>query len=289
MPPAGGSPPAAPCPPPLPACWLSAAVSAGYIPCMERLIRSTAAEARRPTTLLASRAPLVRELLEGRSLAALAAAGEERQAAALLVTAIKATADIAVNWPAVPAAVNSKLWRDSGEEQLAVECFAAIPGAMAELTLELLQLTRGGGGGGNGDGTGGGGGGAGGPSAAACAGTGCGAGRGSGGDTYCLAQSSAGAPAPEAGAEQQGGNGAVALQQPGAQTAQQQRLGKLLRLLSLCLARWLPLSAVLLWTPAGKEEHPARRPMLRLVELARKAAQGRGTLGGRRAGRSCWV
>ncbi len=251
----------------LPACWLSAAVSAEYIPCLERLIRSAAAEARLPTTLLASRGPLVLALLEGRSLAALAACGEERQAAALLVTAIKATVDLAVN---------CSMRRVSECKGLAIESFAAIPGALVDLTLELLQRTRVGSDGGDCNGATGVGG-AGWQSTAPSPGASKGASGGSGEDTLDPSQRSAAVPAPEAGAEQHGGSSggggaAAARQQP---TAQQQ-LNKLLRLVSLCLARWLPLSAVMLWAPEGEEEHPARRHMLRLVELAQGTAEGRG-------------
>ncbi len=249
-----------------PAGWLSAAVSAGYLPCLERFVRIAASDTCRYPLSEADRGPLVLALLEGRSLAALVSCGEERHAAALLVTAIKATASVSLGFRDTPA---------DSLERAAASRFATIPGALAELTLEVLQRTRAGSRGGNGD--------AGGQIIASSPGaSGESSSGGSGGDTPCHTQGSAGVPAPEAGAVQQGGSGAAAAtgRQPGAQTAQQQQLNKLLRLLSLCVARWLPLSAMMLWTPEGEEEHPARRPMLRLAGLAREAAEGRGNARG---------
>ncbi len=158
---------------------------------------------------LGVRAPLVLELLQGRGLAVLALHGEEQEAAALLVTAVKATAWLA----------DRKVCRETPLER-----FADIPGALVARAFETM------------------------------------------------------------GAQEEGEQ----RQEPAVQREQQ---AKLLRLLALCLARWLPwCAAILPGAPADAEagvDDKARagphvlllrtwRRMVRLAWLARGAAEGRG-------------
>ncbi len=179
-----------------PAAWLSAAVSAGYLPCLERFIRRMVSPACPYPMPLASRAPLVLELLNGRRLAALAAHGNVRQAAGLVATAVKVTANLAGQ---VAGGAYTKA---------AVECFVELPAALVGAAME------------------------------------------------CVA----------AGAEQQ--------------DQQQQEEGvQVLQVLSVCLARWLPLCRMLLLEARGEVLGllvRARCRMVRLAELARSVAERRG-------------
>ncbi len=190
--------------------WLSAAVSAGYLPCLERLTRTMASPECCYPAPLVERAPLVLWLLHGRGLAVLALHGEERQAAALMVTAVKATAGLA----------GGDVCRETALQQ-----FADIPGALVARAFETVGVQ-------------------------------------------------------EEDGEQR--------QEPALQREQQ---AKLLRLLSLCIARWLPRYAALLpgaWNAAGPGRKDKAGPgahalllrsgrrMVRLAGLARGAAEGRG-------------
>ncbi len=221
---AGASAPSASAPQPPPASWLSAAVSAGYLPCLERFTRRLGSPGCRYPLPPEERAPLVLQLVQGRCLGVLSTgsveAGEERQAAALVVTAVKA----ACMW------VLSK-----GCLGLAVQWFADIPDALVDCALAVQREV------------------------------------------------------------QAVGSGEPAAEQPEVQRLQEHR-GQLLRILSLCLARWLPLYPVLFhkaMTEARLEEaaegavagpNKLRLVMLlrsgcrmvRLAGLARGAADGRG-------------
>ncbi len=185
--------------------WLSAAVSAGYLPCLERLTRTLAPSRGRYPAALKERAPLVLELLHGRELAVLALHGEDQEGAALVVTAVKAAAALA------GGAVC---------KETALKRFADIPGALVARAFEAMG-------------------------------------------------------AQEEDGEQQ--------QEPALQREQQ---AKLLRLLTLCLARWLPRCAALV--PRTQNAAGPGKPgahallfhsgcrMVRLAGLARGAAEGRG-------------
>ncbi len=113
-----------------PRVWISAALSAGYIPCLEAFARRLASPTCRYPAPLASRASAVLPLLQGRWLGVLAACGEERQAAALLVTAIKATAVLA---------------GQDATRRHALQAFADIPGALAGVVMEQASMERAGG------------------------------------------------------------------------------------------------------------------------------------------------
>ncbi len=266
-----------PPPPEPPAAWLSAAVRAGYLPCLERFLRRVvpricsdtplkdpsnmqkapqsdvppADAATQSKAATPKNARLLLELLEGRRLAALAEAaaaaassdggGEERQAASMLVTALKATALLAGVQVCDQAALRSLL------------------GVMDAMVRTAASHVEAGGGGGSGGSGGGGSGGGGGQSAGAAesgrrVGAGC---------------------AVTAGGEQP-----VSEQQQEQQRQQQhQQQASFLNLVSLCLARWLPLCVMRLSLLPHTDDDVLRRPvqrMMGLVALALGAAEKRG-------------
>ncbi len=182
-----------------------------------------------PATL-EERVIAVLELLRGRGLALLAQHGEERQAAALVVTAVKATAVLAGGGVC---------------RQAALERFVGISGRLMALLLEHEE------------------------------------------ETARLSELM--------GRTRPVGGGEMAAEQQQEQQQQQRReqRAKLLRLLTLCMARWLPWCAVLLpraraEAEAGLGPEAGGGPgvhalllgsgcrMVRLAGLARGAAQGRG-------------
>ncbi len=107
-----------------PAPWLSAAVSAGYLPCLERFTRTMASPACTYPASLDDRAAAVLELMKGQGLMLLVLHGEEREAAALVATAVKATAALA-----------------GGDvcKETALERFVDIPGAFMEAAFETAE------------------------------------------------------------------------------------------------------------------------------------------------------
>ncbi len=262
-----------------PRTWLSAALSAGYIPCLEAFARRLASPTCRYPAPLASRASAVLPLLQGRWLGVLAASGEEWQAAALLVTAVKVTAVLA---------------GQDATRRRALQAFANIPYALALVVVERARGKGPGAGAGanawesNGGGSSGGGG-RGGGSSGGCDG---------GGSTSSTSSSTGGSGAAKGqahdtfnsnarGGEMMAGNlpGGQAGQQAGRRSdpaqGQRQPPGQLLRLLSLTLARWLPLCSALL--PQVRDDTAAHSRLLvvgrwagRLAELARAAAEARG-------------
>ncbi len=194
-------------------------MSAGYLPCLERFMRRMASPACSYPAPLVERAAVFLELLQGRLLGVLAAVSgeedEERQAAALVVTAVK----VAGVW----------IFED-GCLGHAMDWFVDIVDA---LVVGALAIYR---------------------------------------DVQAV------------------GNG-----EPGGDEEQlQQQRGQLLRILSLCLARWLPLYPLVCYKAmearaeggAGPLVGPTElrqvrlqrsgRRMVRLAGLARGAAEGRG-------------
>ncbi len=205
-----------------PRTWLSDAIAAGYIPCLEAFTREMMLPTSRDSGPLASRVPALLELLQGLWLRVLAACGEERQAAALLVTAIKATAVLA---------------GQDATRRRALQTFADIPGALAGAAVDWAGVT--------------------------------------GAEAQTNPGRLGGSPdGPDSPADD--GDGAESSKQP---VAPHQPA----RLLSLCLARWLPLCSKLLPQERDDIDTAARsgllaagRRMVRLAGLAQAAAEGRG-------------
>ncbi len=223
-----------------PAPWLSAAVSAGYLPCLERFTRTMAWPGYGYPGTPEERAEAVLELMQGRLLAALSSGvGEERQAGALVATAVKAAA--------VWTYEDGCLWR-------AVEWFTDIPDALVDWALVLHREEQ-----------------------------------------------AVGSGEPAAEGEEETEEEKQQQQQQQQEQQQVQQRGQLLRILSLCMARWLPVYPVLFQKAmdearlgegvgveagVGLEVGSEKRRlvmllrsgyrMVRLAGLARGAAEGRG-------------